>query len=110
MRFLSAMTLSFLLAIPAWAMENPTMICPKGIVSDGDYQVEVLAKCGEPAAKIRREEKRFEKVRDGGREKTLASTVTIDEWTFNFGPQEFLQLVVIEDGRVKRIESLGYGY
>lgn len=110
MRFLTLMLLSLVFTIPAWGTENPTMICPNGIASVGDYQAEVIAKCGEPAVKTQREERQFEKVRERGREKTLAATVTVDEWTYNFGPREFQQLVVIENGRVKRIESLGYGY
>ncbi|GAW68786.1 hypothetical protein GPEL0_01f5277 [Geoanaerobacter pelophilus] len=110
MRFFTLMMLSLLVAAPAWGTENPTMICPSGIASIGDYQAEVLGKCGEPAVKAQREERRFEKVREGGREKTLSTTVTVDEWTFNFGPREFMQLVLFENGRVKRIESLGYGY
>jgi len=99
-----------LLTTPAFATETPTMACGRGLVSPGDYMAELLPKCGEPAMKTQREERRLDRVREGVREKSVASTVTIDEWTFNFGPQQFLHLVVIENGRVKRIESLGYGY
>lgn len=101
-----------LLTIPALAAETPTMICKNGIVSAGDLMPEVLAKCGEPAMKTQREEIRVEKSREpyGARERTLATAVTIDVWTFNFGRNEFLHVVSFENGRVKRIESAGYGY
>ena len=89
-------------AAPARAGETETCICRNGIVSKGDPIVEVLKKCGQPAQKYQRVETRSEK-------KGL-SIVTIDEWIYNFGPNEFMYGLRFENGRVERIESLDYGY
>jgi len=100
------------MATPALATETATMICKNGIVSKGDLTGDVISKCGEPAGNAQREEKRVErtKERGGTKEKTVVTTVTIDEWTYNFGPNEFMHQVSLENGRVTRIESLGHGY
>ncbi|SNB46551.1 DUF2845 domain-containing protein [Geobacter sp. DSM 9736] len=109
-RILAAVTCLFI-AAPALATDMETMICKNGIVSKGDLAIEVVAKCGEPAQKAQREEKRGGLVRDiHGRERTVFSLVTIDDWTFNFGPHEFMQRLLFENGRVVGIESLGYGF
>lgn len=100
-----------LFAAPAIATDMETMICRNGIVSKGDLQAEVIVKCGEPAQKTEREEKRFDKIKDThGKERTSVSIVTVNDWTFNFGPNEFMQRLLFENGRLVRIESLGYGY
>lgn len=100
------------MATPALATETATMICKNGIVSKGDFTGDVISKCGEPTGKTQREEKRFEKTKERGgvKEKTVVTTVTIDDWTYNFGPNEFMHRVLLENGRVTLIESLGYGY
>ncbi|BDV42957.1 hypothetical protein GURASL_18800 [Geotalea uraniireducens] len=43
------------------------------------------------------------------RDRTVTE-VTVDDWTFNFGPDRFQYRLLLEDGRVTRIESLDYGY
>lgn len=88
----------------AIAMESGTCRCNNGIVSLGDAMVEVIAKCGEPAIKTQREEKRL------GPDKKGFSIVTIDEWNYNFGPNAFMYAIRFVDGRVERIDSLDYGY
>jgi len=100
-----------LLAAPAagGATETGTMMCAKGIVSIGTTAGEVLAKCGQPATATSREDRRIAREWQslGGRRLT---TVSIDDWIFNFGPNQFQYQVVLENGRVVRIESLDYGY
>ena len=67
--------------------------------------VEVVMKCGEPTLKTQREEKR------GGTEtKKGFSIVTVDEWSYNFGPDAFMYSLRFVNGRVEKIESLDYGY
>lgn len=112
MRICLVFLCGLLMIVPAFATESATMICKNGIVSKGDFTGDVISKCGEPAGKTQREEKRFEKTKErgGAREKTVVTSVTIDEWTYNFGPNEFMHQVSLENGRVTRIESLGHGY
>jgi len=36
--------------------------------------------------------------------------VVLEEMVFNFGPTKFMRLVKLEDGIVKKVETLGYGF
>jgi hypothetical protein len=96
-------------AVTSQAVQAETLICKGGIVSIGDTMGEVLNKCGEPAYKTQREKGYVSQSATGYREKTFAS-VAVDDWTFNFGPNEFQYRLILENGRVSRIESLNYGY
>lgn len=91
------------------ATETGTMMCNGGIVSIGDTAGEVIGKCGSPATATKREEKILEKDSRNNRPQKI-STVAIDDWTFNFGPNQFQYQVILANGRVSRIESLNYGY
>jgi len=95
--------------LPAYATETGSMICKGGIVSIGDAAGEVMAKCGEPATKSNREDKRVSHSSKPGYGKVVTS-VSIDDWLFNFGPNEFQYQLILENGRVTRIDSLDYGY
>lgn len=93
----------------ASATDSGSLSCERGIVSLGDTGGEVVAKCGPPAFTTWREEKRFVDDPKGSRSRTVA-VVTVDDWTFNFGPDRFQYRLLLEGGRVTRIESLDYGY
>ena len=93
----------------AFATETGTMICRGGIVSIGATAGELLSKCGSPVYSTQREQKRVEGGTKYSRERFI-TTISIDDWIFNFGPNEFQYQVLLENGRVARIESLGYGY
>lgn len=67
------------------------MRCGTELVSEGDSVVKLLEYCGDPAT--------------GDPELYLDTA----EWTYNFGPNEFMYRVVIREGRVERIEELGRG-
>lgn len=92
-----------------FATETGTLSCKGGIVSIGDTAGEVISKCGQPATTTQREQKRAE---EGSRSTSdrIITSVTIDDWIFNFGPNQFQYELLLENGRVSRIESLGYGY
>lgn len=92
-----------------FAGDTGTMICRGGIVSIGDTAGELLSKCGQPAYGTQREQKRVEGGAKNTRERFITS-ISIDDWIFNFGPNEFQYQVLLENGRVARIQSLGYGY
>ncbi len=89
-----------------FAIETGTCACRDGIVSKGDLPAEVVKKCGPPTFQWQRQESRVDYVRDS---KTI-TIVTIDDWTYNFGPNEFMYNLRFENGRVMKIESLDYGY
>lgn len=70
-------------------------------ISPGDRKLEVLAKCGEPAASAD----------NSGRDaEGWAVSVRSDEWTYNFGPDRFLYIVRFRHGKVYDIRTGGYGY
>ena len=70
---------------------DPDMRCGTEIIQTGDSALRVLAACGKPQA--------------GDPE-----DVDEGEWTYNFGPDEFMMKVVIMNGKVQRFEQLGRGF
>lgn len=109
LRIIPVVAIATALHAPALAVEAGSLSCSRGIVSVGDTAGEVLAKCGQPATATQREEKKVTEGAKGSRERTVTS-ISIDDWLFNFGPNQFQYRVLLENGRVARIESLGYGY
>lgn len=93
----------------AGATETGTMICKGGIVSIGDAIPQVLRKCGPPAFSSQREKAEFSDSNKPGITRTI-NRITVDDWTYNFGPNEFMYRVIFENGNVARIESLEWGY
>lgn len=88
----------------AWALR-----CGSLLVNTGDYKFEVLRKCGEPVFTDSRIELRVVRLYGPGLELGQYVPVMIDEWTYDFGPNRFVQLLRFENGRLVDIESLGYG-
>ena len=88
-----------------------TLRCGGELVSVGDVKFEVLSKCGEPASKETHERTREVEIFDPNNRlwRRVRSTVTVDQWTYNFGPGGFLYLVTFENGKVMDIESAGFG-
>jgi len=90
------------LAVPP-ARAQSSLQCDGGIVSVGDSKLDLLGKCGNPTLVEERLAERW-----GGSGHYLA--VTAEEWTYNFGPNRFLQFVTLVGGKVIRIERGGWGY
>jgi hypothetical protein len=82
--------------------------CAGKIINEGVTKAEVAAACGTPTEVGDR----------SGALKPAIGEVTppssddgqVDVWTYNFGPTKLMQRIWFEDGRVKRVESLGYGH
>lgn len=36
--------------------------------------------------------------------------ITVEEWTYNLGPDQFTRIVVLKNGRVAEIRTVSYGY
>lgn len=88
--------------------------CGSQLASEGATQVEVWQRCGEPLSKFSKVEVISDELKTKNRNGTSVGTVrtitrTIDEWTYNFGPTSFMQLVTFVDGRLVSVRSLGYG-
>lgn len=93
-----------LLATPSASADS--LECPGGIVSVGDLKVELLAKCGAPALREERFDTRAGELGTTARRVDLV----VEQWTYNFGPRRFIQVVTIERGKVVAIERGSYGY
>jgi Protein of unknown function (DUF2845) len=108
LRLLAALALTAL----AGSARGDSINCDRGIVSTGDSKLDLLAKCGEPALMEARLEERshFQTSPDGRSGAGRSVTVTVERWTYNFGPQRFLQFVTLETGRVVSVERGSYGY
>lgn len=83
------------------------MSCGNSIVSTGDSKAEVILKCGEPAWKENREEEVRERLENGAKKKT---TIAVEEWIYDLGPQSFLRILEFRDGTLTDIRTGGYGY
>ncbi|HYG68598.1 MAG TPA: DUF2845 domain-containing protein [Anaeromyxobacteraceae bacterium] len=85
--------------------------CRGRIVSVGDARVDLLATCGEPTFRDRRIEARGGVAWDGDRGlgESRQVDVTVETWTYDFGPNRFVMTVTLENGRVSTIERGGYG-
>jgi len=84
-----------------------TLDCAGGIISAGDTRADMLAKCGEPDWKDSHDEEFIERLDQGVRRKTF---VTVEEWTYNFGPSQFTRIVTLKSGKVTDIRTGKYGY
>jgi hypothetical protein len=93
---------------PAWAFR-----CGTYLIDVGLQKAEVLSRCGPPATQDSKTERRIVRQRVGPPQNPVIYEreiqVTTDEWVYNFGPTQFMQLLVFEDGRVVKIRDLSYG-
>lgn len=96
--------------------------CNSYVIEVGMQKLELSQRCGAPASASSRIERRIVRVKQralpGVYPQNLPNQVveverevetTIEEWIYNFGPHQFMQRVVIEDGRIREISDLGYG-
>lgn len=74
--------------------------CGNNIVQRGDSTFDLLAICGEPTL---REPVRLGLLPDG------RSTIALERWYYNRGPQRLVRIVDISSGRVQRIVHLQAG-
>lgn len=83
--------------------------CGTGLVSDGASKSDVVAKCGEPVSRESRTESEEVKTKDGDTSTKRVVQKTFEEWTYNFGPNRLMQVVVFENGKLIEVKSAGYG-
>jgi hypothetical protein len=104
------------IAAPAFAQR-----CGNKLVNVGDSSSKVLEYCGSPTWQDSWEEERLERpyaypFSNSGNFVTGRSSiatvvhVTIEEWTYNFGPAHFMRILTFENGRVVNIKTGNYGF
>jgi hypothetical protein len=104
------------LAHPAWALEG--LSCKDRIVNIGDGQYRVRSLCGPPddiqQHIEQRPVRRPIRIPCGARWCTTyiedIADVPVEEWTYDFGPQRFLQYLTFETGRLVRVRAGEYGH
>lgn len=80
--------------------------CGDRIVSIGDSKAEVVLRCGEPASKDGRTEEIIEKSDIDRKHRTR---ISIEEWTYNFGPDKFIRIYQFKNGKLVDIRTGDYG-
>lgn len=108
---LAASTLAWAGATAADAMR-----CGTELVTEGDTQIEVLEVCGEPTTI----EKFPAQLVPGltfygqgyyvGPYASPLIPVSVEVWTYNFGPRRLIRQVRLQGGHVAEIRTLGYGF
>lgn len=73
----------------------------------GDTELDTIVKCGPPDSKETKEEEVRLKL-DATTERRV--TVRVESWFYNFGPSRLVYVLKFTDGRLKEIETRGYGY
>ena len=119
---LAAIILAALLALALAAPPAAAMRCGSRLVSEGDPRDKVYADCGPPTSAEAWDEEQYEyfgrppdsrqyrEFERYGNSYRVRAIVRVEVWTYNYGPSRFMDFVRFENGRVRRIESGGYGY
>lgn len=98
------------------------MQCGNDLVTTGDSLYQVRSVCGDPDAAFHRVEYRTIRhripapcVREAGRvrcETIVEQTIEvhIDEWTYDFGKDRFIEYLTFEQGQLVRVAEGSYGH
>ncbi len=93
----------FIAAFPVNADDSLTSLrCNSGVISIGASKPEVVANCGEPSSK-------------GTVDRRVHSStnrveyIQIEEWTFNFGPRDFIYVLEFDGTKLIAIKRGGRG-
>lgn len=84
-----------LISSTAFANSTSSMRCNNGIISLGATKQETISMCGEPSFK----DSYQEPINKYG------ATITIDQWTYDFGPSQFVYITYFQSGKLVKIES-----
>jgi hypothetical protein len=105
-----------LLGAAADAARANSMRCGNDLVTRGDTQIQVLADCGQPDAIERLPSLLVPGTTIYGNQiyagpfGTGLAGVSVELWTYNFGPRRLMRQVRLESGSVTEITTLGYGF
>jgi len=99
--------LCVLMLMPGEMLYADTVACKRGTVFVDDSRAEVLMKCGEPEGKESHQEELSERLDRSTKQKQF---VIVEEWTYNFGPNELMSFVTLRNGKVTGIRTGDYGH
>ena len=90
-----------------WAMR-----CGNRLILRNDHVSKIERYCGEPesytSSTIYKTRSRFDYRYQMYFQEEVP--VVLEEMVFNFGPTKFMRLVKLENGIVRKVETLGYGF
>lgn len=88
----------------------PVAPCDSMTLRVGERTYDLLARCGEPVTRDVQLLERSVEVVDRGVSLRRAFTVTLEIWSYHFGPQTLVRILELEDGKVVRVETGSRGY
>jgi hypothetical protein len=97
--------LGLLAAMPAEAMH-----CGPAVISQGDDVDKLLEFCGQPESVTSHPIVRTPIDSNGRVYRGFREELRVEEWTYNFGPNQLMTKLRIENGFVTDIRYLGYGH
>ncbi|OGW34255.1 MAG: hypothetical protein A2010_00030 [Nitrospirae bacterium GWD2_57_9] len=80
--------------------------CEGATPDRGSTRAEVSAQCGDPSWKEERQEETVSTADPDAKKRVL---VTIEEWTYNLGPNRFIRIFEFRNGKLADIRTGGYG-
>jgi hypothetical protein len=95
------------LTLPWLDAHADSFSCGGGIISTDDRSADVVAKCGNPDFRDSHQEEVIQRLDAVTKQKVY---ITVEEWTYNLGPNQFMRIVVLKNGRVAEIRTGNYGY
>ncbi|HET8939804.1 MAG TPA: DUF2845 domain-containing protein [Polyangiales bacterium] len=107
----------FCLSLAATAQADGSFRCKTRLVTTGAAAYEVKSLCGTPDdMQTRSEVRTIRRAVSVPCATGLCSSfvedsisVNVEEWTYDFGPQRFIQFLIFEQGKLVQIKSGGYG-
>jgi Protein of unknown function (DUF2845) len=108
----TSLAVFILICAPSLLMAQ-SIRCGSRIISRGSSSAELAALCGDPTQVNRGSLYNGVANAVPGRPGVVAGSaeqVEVETWTYNFGPNQLMQRVRIQNGLVVEIDSLGYGY
>jgi hypothetical protein len=106
MKTLSIVTALLLVVLWPSAHVAAEYRCADTVISVGDTSGELIIKCGEPDWKQSHAEEIIETIDKDSKRKII---ISVDEWTYNLGPDRFMRIFKLRDGKVVDVRSGGYG-
>jgi hypothetical protein len=107
------MILGTILLALALASADPaaadSMRCGSKLMTDGDPEDKVEAYCGQPAS-IQRHEILRGYGYHNGIPVNASYEVSVELWTYNFGPNKLMYRLRFEDGLLVDVDTLSHGY
>jgi hypothetical protein len=78
--------------------------CNSGLIMLGESKLEVVSKCGEPVSKDTTDR------RVPGSSSSNPAYITVEEWTYNFGPYDFIHVLEFQGTTLKAIRRGARGF